>query len=308
VRSALADLRGARALALALALSLPHLALVPSARADGGASLAESLFEQGLAAMNGGDLERACRLFAESQRADPGGGTLLNLALCHERAGRLATAWAHYKEALSAARRDARVDRIAFAEEHIEALEPRLPRLAVGIEDPAPDMRGTLDGVALPSVAWGVVSPVDPGEHELRIEAPRRRAYVLRVSLAEGETKRVTVPPLVQDFPETPESPRPGGTRRIVGWSLVGTGGAAVALSGVLGVLAIGAESTADAACPGAGACADPRGLDASARASTFAGARGRGGRAGGATGGPGARTRPPSSVRTGARRPAGRR
>jgi hypothetical protein len=77
--------------------------------------IAESLFQQGLGAMERGEYARACGLLAESQRLDPGGGTLLNLALCHERAGKVATAWARFHDALGIARRDARVDRITFA-------------------------------------------------------------------------------------------------------------------------------------------------------------------------------------------------
>jgi hypothetical protein len=252
--------------------------VVGSARAAGAdeGTIAESLFQQGLAAMERGELARACELLGESQRLDPGGGTLLNLGLCHERAGHVATAWARYHDALGLARRDARSDRITFAEEHIKLLEPRLPRLAVVIGEPVPGARVKIDGAALPASAWETPSPVDPGEHELRVEAPGRRVYTVAVALREGETRRVAVPPLVRDAagaigPEGPHEPPPGRTQRVLGWSLTGVGGGAVIAAAVLGALAIGAESTADAACPSAGACTSVRGLDASNRASSFA-------------------------------------
>lgn len=252
------------------------------ARADE-SSLAESLFQQGVAAMQRGDLARACGLLAESQRLDPGGGTLLNLALCHERAGRIATAWARYHEALGTARRDARDDRVAFAEEHIRAIGPRLPRLAIAVAEPADGARVKLDGVELRAGAWEVPAPVDPGEHQVRVDAPGRRAHVAIVQVAEGESKRVDVPPLARDLAPPPvaaassatarasEAPRSrGGTQRAIGWTLTGLGGGALVGTAVLGVLAIGAESTADAACPGAGPCTDARGLDASERAANL--------------------------------------
>jgi hypothetical protein len=258
------------AVALTLASSAP-------ARADE-ASMAESLFQQGVAAMDKGDLPRACEMLAESQRLDPGGGTLLNLALCHERAGHTATAWARYLEALGVARRDKRDDRIAFAEEHIRALEPRLPRLVISLAERVDGVRVKVDGVELRADAWEVPSPIDPGEHVVRVEAPGRREHTTKVAASAGETKRIVIPALARDVvrapPEalapTPPPPPRGGTQRTAGWVLTGVGGAALVGTAVVGALAIGAESTADAACPGAGACTDQRGLDASNRATNL--------------------------------------
>ncbi len=267
----------ARALAFVIAALL---LIAPSpARADS-AALAESLFRQGVSAMEQGDLGRACGLLTESQRLDPGGGTVLNLALCHERAGHLATAWARYVEALGIARQDKREDRVTFAEQHLRAIEPQLPRLTIALAETPEGVRVSLDGVALQGRAWEVPSPVDPGSHEVRVEAPGRRAHVATVAIAAGESRRLAVPVLVRDLApvapveqqKRPEPPR-GGTQRFLGWTLTGIGGAALVGTAVLGALAIGAESTADAACPGSGACQDPRGVEASERASTLAGA-----------------------------------
>src|SRR5450432_2466634 len=69
-------------------------------------TLAQSLFEQGKQLMQAGRYADACPKLEESQRLDPGGGTMLNLALCYEDEGKISTAWADFKEALSMARRD----------------------------------------------------------------------------------------------------------------------------------------------------------------------------------------------------------
>lgn len=232
--------------------------------------IAESLFQQGLGAMERGDYAHACGLLAESQRLDPGGGTLLNLALCHERAGKIATAWARYHDALGIARRDGREDRITFAAEHIKLLEPRLPRLAITQTEALAGAHAKVDGVDLAASVWETPSPIDPGEHVLRVEAPGHAPWTTTVTVAEAETRRVTVPRLPRGALTDTPPPVPGRTQRILGWSLSGVGGTAVIAGAVLGALAIGAESTADASCPGSGACSDPRGLDASTRARAF--------------------------------------
>ena len=48
---------------------------------------------------------------AESQRLDPGGGTLLKLAICHEKEVRLATAKNDYDQALALVVKDPAADR-----------------------------------------------------------------------------------------------------------------------------------------------------------------------------------------------------
>src|SRR5258708_3181546 len=87
-------------------------------------ALAEMLYRQGRALIGEGKVSEACPKFAESYRLDAATGTLLNLALCHEIEGKLATAWLEFSRAVALARRDRRHDRVRFAQERLAVIEP----------------------------------------------------------------------------------------------------------------------------------------------------------------------------------------
>src|SRR6185295_3075071 len=97
----------------------------------------------------------ACPKLAESQRLDPGGGTLLNLGLCHAGQGRTATAWAELREALGQARRDGRTDRAEIAGKKLAEIEPGLCRLTVAV---ASDARAAGVEIKLDDSALGVAT------------------------------------------------------------------------------------------------------------------------------------------------------
>ncbi len=193
--------------------------------------LAQSLFEEGRRLMEAGHAREACPKFEESQRLDPGGGTLLNLALCREREGRVATALVLFDEAARAARKDGRADRQAIAEEHAAALSKRQARLVVRAPDAPAGLRITVDGAELREPAWGVASGVDPGPHRIEAAAPGYAPFQSNIDIPVGSLQNVDVRLRVSDHaaPRTVSrrEKHPGFAPLIVVGSL-GLGAAAV--------------------------------------------------------------------------------
>ena len=249
------------ALGIGLVMLVPTRALAEPSTSD--RALATVLFEEGRALLAGGKPAEACPRFERAQKLDPSGGTLLNLALCHEQEGKLASAWAEFNEALSIAVRDGRRDRASAAEEHLESLRARLSRVRVSVSAAArtPGLRVSLDGRELPSEAIDVGVPVDPGEHVVEATAPGRAPFRSTVrAMGPGELP-VLVTPLEADRGAPPTAPPPatrgGASTRT--WVLGGVVVVAGGLAGGAAILARQARSDALDACP------DKMGCDASA-------------------------------------------
>jgi hypothetical protein len=227
---------------------------------------AEALFRDGRAAMQRGDYEVACAKLDESQRLDPAPGTLLNLAECEEKRGRLASAWQDYQWAAEAL--PAGDERVPYAKSHADALAPRLPRLVVRLASSAPEgSRVRRDDVDLGAASLGASLPVDPGKHAVVVTAPGRAARTYEVTAAEGRASEVTVDA------GPPEARAPSaetrGLGKLPGWIGIGVGGGALVLGSVTGVLAIGRARVADEHCDAAHTC-DDVGLAANSDGRTF--------------------------------------
>jgi hypothetical protein len=179
------------------------LALTRTSEARGdheaeGTPAAQVLFDQGRAAVKRGNFAEACPKFAESERLDPGIGTLLWLGDCYENLGQTATAWATFKEAAAAAalRHDGREQ---VARERVDKLEPTLSRLTVSVRTEAaiPNMEIQRDGVLVGRAQWGIAVPVDPGTHTIVARAAGHQDWSQTVRLAAGQaTMNVAIPEL----------------------------------------------------------------------------------------------------------------
>lgn len=168
---------------------------------------AEELFQQARRLMDSGQDPAACPKLEESQRLDPGVGTLMYLALCYERIGRTASAWSTYRVAASAARNAGQLERQSIASSRAEALEPQLSRIVLRVPiQHTPGLVLARDGIALGQAAWNLGVPVDPGTHQITASAPNYQPYSVSVEVpANGAETVFDVPmlkPVVKTGPE----------------------------------------------------------------------------------------------------------
>jgi hypothetical protein len=259
-------IRSWRGGALGLGCSLAVLSwsgLAHAQQDDRGGVIAEALFRAGRELMASGDYAQACPKFAESQRLDPKPGTLVNLALCHEKSGRTASAWSEYLQAAELARRAGQSEREGVARSRARALEPALAHIVIQ-QSPTPGAQVTLDGQAIGEGAFGTPIPVDFGEHVVRAGAAGKKLRTLPVVVStSAEQQTLQIPALEDEDPPRPASPvvappaavtetrdvDRGATPRT--WGFV-TAGAGIALLGVgtyFGVRAFASKSTAENEC-----------------------------------------------------------
>jgi hypothetical protein len=236
----------------------------PSAWAQGDdpRALAEALFRNGRDLMAEGRFQQACPKFAESQGVDPKAGTLINLALCHEKTGRTASAWAEYLEVAESARRAGQVERETVAREHARLLEPVLAHVVIDA-DPSYGAQVVLDDRPLGPGAFRTPIPIDPGDHVIRATALGRMPFSEAFVVPTGSGIRTLHLPALapsrgpdpflgpaRPLPEVPPEPGPWlDARRAWGLAAGGAGLALVGAGAFFGLRAFSEKRTADTDC-----------------------------------------------------------
>jgi hypothetical protein len=280
--------RSAVGIGLTLALGLSSTA----AHAGDSGAQAQVLFDEGKKLMDAENYAGACPKLAESQRLDPGNGTLARLATCHEKQGRTATAWSEFTELVTSAQRAGQADRERFARQRIAALEPHLSRLTIIVPADVATTSGLVvqrDAIAVGAAAWGIGVPVDPGDHLIEASAPGKQGWSTHVTIgAMADTKQVSVQPLATlevapapavaeapaqaTPPEADATPASGSRSSQKTWGLVvgAVGVVGVGVGTYFGVQALSDSSHAKQQCPSA-ACPAPAAVQQNDDAKTAA-------------------------------------
>jgi hypothetical protein len=200
----------AAAAAAAVALGPAGAAAQPRPEA---AAMAEALFQQGRELFKGGKYAEACPKLAESQRLDPKLGTLLNLALCHEKQGKTASAWAEYLSAANIAHRDGQKEREGFAREQLASVEKMLAKVTLKVSAPEPGLTVTLDDQPMSGAALGTPLPIDPGKHRITAGASGKKTWSSEIDVpAQGGEVLVSIPALEVAEVPPPSPPPPAAT------------------------------------------------------------------------------------------------
>lgn len=235
------------------AILLVSLLVPATALAQGGsaAAAADALFEQGRTALAKGDLDTACERFRASNDLDRAAGTLLNLAACEEKRGRVASAWEAFRGALE--KLPATDSRSQLAKARIDALTARLPKLVLTLDPNAPEDTVVKEsGVMFGSGLFGTPIPMDPGSHQFSVSAKGRTTRGYEVVLVEGKTAtlvltpeavgtRSKLPTKVPEAPGTSYGPWP--------WVAGGVGVVGLAVGGITGGITLHEKSVFSAHC-----------------------------------------------------------
>ncbi len=214
-------------------------------------ALAETLFFTGRGLMEGGRMAQACLKFAESYRLDPAAGTLLNLAVCHEKEGKIASAWGEFRQALAEAKRANRPEREQLAKDAIARLEPDLPFVTIVVpkEVRVPGLQVFRNGVPLTEAAWDTELPIDPGTNEISASAPDYKLEKKTVTAATKQHVTITIDPLELAPVERPPPPFWTAKRKLGGGLLV-SGVVVAGVGSIFGVLALNNKTTSNNNCP----------------------------------------------------------
>jgi hypothetical protein len=244
-----------------------------SALALGASREAQTLLRDGKRLMAANQLTLACPKLAESQSLAPSASTLVQLALCHEKEGKNATALQEFKTVQQ--QTSAKDPSAVTARQHVASLQGKVAHFTVKVPD-LPETRSWtiyVDSMPLEPSAWNVPQPVDPGSHKVSvtgkdqpwtktfaigkgadqrtIEIPARPESIGEATKTAKTEARLEDPTMV-DKPaptEDTEVPKESSSPPIAGYVVGGLGVVAVGVGSYFGVKAISQRKDSDRQC-----------------------------------------------------------
>ena len=198
--------RAAKRLGLAALISLLAYPAVASAQSTADQATAETLFTEGRRLLAQGKYADACAKLAESQRLDPGTGTLLNLGDCYEKGGQTASAWVSFRDAGQSAHRAGDAARERVANQRAQALEKNLATLTITVpqSNDLTDLVVKRDGTTMGRAVWGTAAPIDPGAHSIEVTAPGKKSWTTLVTLDNAHRAVTVSVPRLEEAPPEP--------------------------------------------------------------------------------------------------------
>ena len=158
---------------------------------------AQQLFNQARKLMKQKKYEQACDKFEASENLDPAPGTTVNLAVCYEKIGRLATAWSRFRKAADLDKRAGNRKRAKFSLKQAAKLEKRLPSLIINVADKdLPEFEVMRNGEVVDDNLYGVSVYVDPGDHSIIARADGYKQYSQDFTAEEGKGVEIDIPEL----------------------------------------------------------------------------------------------------------------
>lgn len=224
------------------------------------AATAQALFDEATALKDKGDWASACPKFESSYKLDPALGTLLNLANCLEKLGKVASSWARFEEALQWATKN-HDDRADYAKTQRDALVPRLPKLTIRVTSPAAALSIERDTSKITDAMYGVALPVDPGEHAVFVRRGDEVLKTQKIQIAEAQSLELALDLAAIEKAAPPPKPKggpgsgkvvvvgPSPVLRKVGWALGGVGLGGLVVTGALEGAALSKRDQANEQC-----------------------------------------------------------
>ncbi|NVB80134.1 MAG: tetratricopeptide repeat protein [Kofleriaceae bacterium] len=189
---------------------------------------ADQLFADASKLKAEGKLPQACAKYNEALSYNKTAiGTLLNVALCHEEAGRVATALEIFTQARDLARENNRPEHLAAAEEHITKNEAQVPHVAIAFAELLPNTKLVIDDKVYPITSASDIR-VDPGLRHVVVTAPGRLPYDTSIEVKAQEHKAIAIPKLA--MPTTVVNKGRVTVGKIVTFSGIAVGGTGIAL------------------------------------------------------------------------------
>ena len=254
----------------ALCLAIAHGA---TAQDETRKASAQSLFEAARKLMTERNYAEACPKFAASQKLDPAIGTLLNLANCYEKQGKVASAWATFREAVDVAKAASDARREEEALYRSALLLPKLSKLTITAPPGSPEgLAIRVNDVDMAPAMLGTPMPLDPGTITVHARAKGKKEWRTTVNLGpDAAMLQVAIPPweeapvdaaapvasagssspvLPASFDGDQSPAKRGSTQRTVGLVVGGVGVVALATGGILALSARSKWNDVKGRCP----------------------------------------------------------